>query len=138
LLVLGSGAVRLLHCDLVVEQDFLKADGYIFVCPENLGSMAGAMKECFDRLYYPLLDQLPGRPYLGMISAGSDGQGAARQMDRICTGWRLRKIDETFIACSDAQTTKQILAPKKLRPEQKARAMELAQTLTEGLALGIF
>lgn len=27
----------------------LAADGYLFCAPENLGSLSGAMKECFDR-----------------------------------------------------------------------------------------
>ena len=32
-----------------------------------------------------------GRAYATVISAGSDGTGAQRQIDRIATGWRLRR-----------------------------------------------
>ncbi len=55
--------------------DLLAADGYLFACPENLASMAGVMKDFFDRCYYPVLDRLNGRPYAAMICAGSDGEG---------------------------------------------------------------
>ena len=66
--------------------DLLAADGYLFACPENLASMAGAMKDFFDRSYYPVLERIEGRPYASMICAGSDGEGTARQMARIATG----------------------------------------------------
>jgi multimeric flavodoxin WrbA len=40
----------------------LNAHGYVFVTPETLGSMAGLMKDFFDRTYYAALDQINGRP----------------------------------------------------------------------------
>ena len=49
------------------------------------------MKEMFDRCYYPLLGRIEGRPYATLIAAGSDGRGAQAQIDRIVTGWRLRR-----------------------------------------------
>src|SRR3546814_475219 len=52
--------------------DLLDADGYLFCAPENLAALSGAMKEFFDRNYYPVLDRLNGRPYALMIAAGSD------------------------------------------------------------------
>jgi len=48
--------------------------------------MAGLMSYFFDRTYYPALDQINGRPYATLISAGSDGHNAARQVQRIATG----------------------------------------------------
>ncbi|EJL25544.1 NAD(P)H-dependent oxidoreductase, partial [Novosphingobium sp. AP12] len=68
-------------------QDLLAAQAYLFVCPENLGTMTGMMKEMFDRCYYPLLGRVEGRPYATAIAAGSDGRGAQTQIDRIVTGW---------------------------------------------------
>src|SRR5690606_14615563 len=64
--------------------DLLQADGFLFCAPENLAALSGAMKEFFDRCYYGALDQLNGRPYGVLISAGSDGSAAARQVERIC------------------------------------------------------
>ncbi|MFM7420258.1 MAG: flavodoxin family protein, partial [Alphaproteobacteria bacterium] len=85
----GNTAVGGLHATEAAPEDLLAADGYIFATPENLAAMAGVMKDFFDRCYYPLLDQIQGRPYATMICAGSDGTGAARQIARIATGWRL-------------------------------------------------
>src|SRR5262249_45751043 len=92
--------------------DVLGADGYIFAAPENLAAVAGLMKDFFDRMYYPALDQLNGRPYATLICAGSDGQNAARQIARIATGWRLRPIAAPIIVCTHAQTPEAVQAPK--------------------------
>ncbi len=109
--------------------DLLQADGYVFCAPENLASLSGQMKEFFDRNYYPVLDQLNGRPYVLMISAGSDGSGAARQAERICTGWRLTPAAPCLIVNTDAQTPQAILAPKTLTTRNQADCAELGGLL---------
>lgn len=116
----------------------LDAAGYFFVCPENLGSMSGEMKEMFDRSYYPLLGQVEGRPYATAIAAGSAGQGAEAQIDRIVTGWRLRRVAEPLIVNLHAQTPEAILAPKQVPQEDLDRCHELGAALVEGLRLGVF
>lgn len=121
--------VRRLAADDVHAQDLLNADGYVFCAPENLAGLSGAMKECFDRNYYAVLDSLNGRPYALMISAGTDGSGAARQAERICTGWRLRPIAPPYIVCTHAQTTQAILAEKQLDAQSLAQCKELGGTL---------
>ncbi|HBH44674.1 MAG TPA: flavodoxin, partial [Hyphomonas atlantica] len=73
-------------------EDLLNADGYLFAAPENLAALSGAMKEFFDRCYYPVLGKIEGRPYGLMICAGSDGENAAKQAARIATGWRLKQV----------------------------------------------
>jgi multimeric flavodoxin WrbA len=118
--------------------DVLAADGYIFVCPENLASMSGMMKDFFDRTYYPALGKIEGRPYAVMICAGSDGEGAARQIARISTGWRLRVIAEPLIICTHAQTPEAILAPKVITEADLAKCRDLGAALAQGLAMGIF
>lgn len=131
-------AVVGLHAAEAAHEDLLEADGYIFVTPENLASMAGVMKDFFDRSYYPLLDQIQGRPYATMICAGSDGTGAARQIARIATGWRLKPIAEPLIIITGAQTPEAIAAPKIISTADRARCEELGATFTAGLAAGIF
>lgn len=116
----------------------LQADGFLFATPENLGSMAGMLKDFFDRVYYPALDHLAGRPYASLICAGSDGQGAARQIARIATGWRLKAVAEPLIVLTQAQTPAAILARKQLPAPELARCRELGAALASGLALGIF
>jgi len=118
--------------------DVLVADGYLFACPENLGAMSGLMKDFFDRCYYPVLDRIQGRPYATLICAGSDGSNAARQIERIVTGWRLRPIAAPIIVCTHAQTPEEILKPKQISAIDLARCEELGATIAAGLALGIY
>jgi multimeric flavodoxin WrbA len=129
---------RLLHADEAGVADVLTADGYIFAAPEMLAALAGQMKWFFDRAYYPVLDRVNGRPYALLISAGSDGQGAVRQMTRIAAGWRLKAVAEPLIVCTHAQTPETILAPKTIGPENLQRCEETGQALAAGLAAGIF
>jgi multimeric flavodoxin WrbA len=118
--------------------DVLAADGYVFATPENLAGMAGMMKDFFDRTYYAALDRVNGRPYAVMICAGSDGSNAARQIERIATGWRLRRVAEPLIICTHAQTPEAIAAPKVIAEADLARCRELGAALAAGLAIGMF
>ena len=104
-------AVRLLHAAQAGPGDVLAADGYVFATPENLAAIAGLMKDFFDRCYYPVLGRIEGRPDATLICAGSDGSNAARQIERIATGWRLKPAAPPLIVCTHAQTPEAILAP---------------------------
>jgi len=130
--------VRSLCAEEAQAKDLLAADGYLFACPENLASMSGAMKEFFDRNYYPALERLNGRPYAALIAAGSDGAGAARQMARICAGWRLKPIAEPLIVGTHAQSPEAILADKTLGEADLQRCADLGAALAAGLAMGMF
>src|ERR1700681_1931457 len=134
----SSVAVRLLKAADTRADDVLWADGYIFATPENLAAMSGLMKDFFDRTYYPALDQLNGRPYATLICAGSDGQSAAQQIERIATGWRLKAIAAPLIVCTHAQTPAEILRPKQIPIADLQKCQELGASLADGLALGIF
>lgn len=116
----------------------LEADGLVFATPENLASMSGQLKDFFDRSYYAVLDQVNGRPYATLVCAGSDGQGAVRQIERIATGWRLRAVAEPVIVCTHAQTKEAILAPKQIAAPDLERCRALGEALATGLALGVF
>lgn len=134
----GSVAVRLLHANEVSPGDVLAADGYIFATPENLAAISGQMKDFFDRTYYPALDRINGRPYATLVCAGSDGSNAARQIERIATGWRLKPVAPPLIVCTHAQTPEEILRPKHIAADDLRRCEELGAGTAAGLALGIF
>ncbi len=119
-------------------EDVLGADGYVFITPENLASMSGMMKDFFDRTYYAALDRVAGRPYAVLVCAGSDGSNAVRQIERICTGWRLKPVSEAIIVCTHAQTPEAILAPKTIGADDLQRCEETGAAIAAGLALGIF
>ena len=118
--------------------DVLRADGFLFATPENLAAMSGALKDFFDRTYYAALDRLNGRPCAVMICAGTDGSAAARQIERIATGWRLRKVAESRIVCTHAQTPAAILAPKTIAEAELHACAEVGEALGHGLAMGLF
>jgi multimeric flavodoxin WrbA len=129
---------RLMQAAEAEPDDVLAADAYIFATPENLASMAGRMKDFFDRTYYPALDRINGRPYATLICAGSDGENAARQVARIVTGWRLRQVAAPLIVRTNAQTKQAILAPKQIGQADLSRCHEAGAALAAGLASGIF
>ncbi|MGN6356099.1 MAG: flavodoxin family protein [Novosphingobium sp.] len=133
-----AGRGRLSAADSAEPEELLMAGGYLFVCPENLATMSGAMKEMFDRAYYPLLGRIEGRAYATAIAAGSDGRGAQAQIDRIVMGWRLRRVADGLIVNLGAQTPETILAPKHVPSSDLERCRDLGAALAEGLALGLF
>jgi multimeric flavodoxin WrbA len=134
----GEAETVLLKAEDAAPEDLLAAGGYIFAAPENLAVLSGPMKDLFDRCYHPLLDRIQGRPFALMVCAGTDGQGAMRQMRRIATGWRLREVAEPVLVLTGAQTPEAILAPKHLTEAQLAPCRELGAALAAGLTLGIF
>ena len=134
----AGGAAMSIAAANATADDLLTADAYAFVCPENLGSMSGVMKDLFDRTYYPLLGQIEGRAYATAIAAGSGGQGAQAQLDRIVTGWRLRRVAEPLIVNFAVQTPEAILARKSLSTGAREACHDLGAAMAEGLRLGIF
>ena len=130
--------VSLRHAIQANEGDLLGADGYIFATPENLAMMSGLMKDFFDRTYYAVLDRIAGRPYGTLVCAGTDGENAARQIQRIARGWRLKPVSDPIIVCTRAETPEAILAPKAIGDLDLNRCKELGAALAAGLALGLY
>lgn len=131
-------STRMLKAEEAGPDDLLEASGYLFCAPENLASLSGPMKDFFDRCYYPVLGQIEGRGYAQMICAGSDGEGAARQLARIAQGWRLKPVQDPLIICTHAQSAEDILATKTLSAQELAPCRELGQAMAAGLSMGVF
>ena len=121
--------------------DIFQSDGYLFCAPENLASASGEMLEFFHRSYYQLFDDhdtslLTGRPYGLAIAAGNDGTNAAKQIERICRGWRLRSVEETFIHRNGLPQDKEsILMPKVCNSYARERCEQLGGLVAATLLL---
>jgi len=121
-----------------VADDVLMADAVVFATPETLASMSGAMKDFFDRSYYPLLGRCEGKPYALLVCAGSDGYPTIAQLRRVALGLRLKEVAEPLLVRTHAQMAEAILAAKAVPETELARGRELGALLAAGLELGVF
>lgn len=134
----GGDRTRLIRAADAQASDVLSAAALLFVCPENLAALSGEMKEFFDRCYYPVLGRVEGKAYATAVAAGSDGENATRQIDRIATGWRLRRVADPLICNFSAQTPEEILSDKVMTESQQSQCHDLGAALAAGIAMGVF
>jgi multimeric flavodoxin WrbA len=106
--------------------DLLWAHALLIGTPEHFGYMSGAVKDFFDRTFYPSQGKVEGLPYAIFVSAGNDGTGAVSSIDRIAIGYKWKQIAEPVI--EKGEITEAALH----------RCKELGQTVAAGLTLGIF
>lgn len=107
-------------------EDVLTCHGIAIGSPEYFGTMAGMIKDFFDRTYKSTHEKKIGLPYVVFVCAGNDGRGAIAQIERLAAGYKWEKV----------------LAPIRIvgSPTQHdfEAIEELGQTMAAGLDFGIF
>ena len=106
--------------------EVLAADAIILGTTENFGYMSGAMKDFFDRIYYPCLKKTESLPFAMFIRAGNDGLGARSSIERIAKGLAWKQVQEPLI-CSGAWQDAFL-----------DQCEELGMTMAAGLEAGFF
>jgi len=124
---LGDGVILSARPALACGADeLLQAHGLLLGTPEHFGYMSGALKDFFDRTFYPTEGRTAGLPYALLVSAGTDGTGTVRAVERIATGYGWSAVSAPLIVVGDPDAT------------ALERARELGATLAAGVAAGIF
>jgi multimeric flavodoxin WrbA len=118
--------LRLLPALQANTDDLLWAQGLLIGTPEHFGYMSGAVKDFFDRTFYPTEGKTEGMPYAIFVSAGNDGTGAVSSIERIVLGYKWKSIATPLIVRGDIDAT------------VRAQCIELGQTMAAGLSAGIF
>lgn len=121
----GTEVVLRRASDATLE-DLLDCAGLALGTPENFGYMSGALKDFFDRTYYPSQGKVFRKPYVVFISAGNDGSGALASIERIALGYKFKKVYEPVI--SKGEVTEDVLA----------MCRELGEILAGGCDAGIY
>ena len=106
-------------------QDIKTAHAIIIGTTENLGYMAGLVKDVFDRCYYECLESTQGLPYAFYVRAGNDGTGTRRAIESIAAGLRWRLVQEPLICKGD------------FTEEFISQCEELGMSMAAGLETGI-
>ena len=105
--------------------DVLRADAIILGTTENFGYMSGALKDFFDRIYYPCLDKTEAMPFALYIRAGLDGTGTKIAVGKITTGLNWKAVQEPIILHGDYKS--------EFEEQCEALGMLMAASLEAGI-----
>ena len=110
----------------VIASDVLSCSAIIIGTTENFGYMSGQIKDFFERIYYPCLNNTDALPWALYVKAGLDGTGATKSVEKIVTGLKWKPVQEP------------VLLRGAFQEEFMDNCEALGAGMAEGLKLGIF
>ena len=122
----GDVTARLCSPFEITSVDLAAIDGLLLGTTENIGYMAGATKDMFDRCYNDWLGRYEGLPVGIYIRAGLDGTATRRALEAIVGAQRWRLVAPPLILHGDWSNS----FPGEVE--------ELAMGMAAGLDAGIF
>lgn len=122
----GALSARLLSPFDVTAPDLLEADAVLIGTTENIGYMAGATKDMFDRCYNDWLGRHEALPVGIYIRAGLDGTATRRALEGIVGAQRWRLVAPPLILHGDWSDS------------YPGEVEKLAMGMAAGLDAGIF
>ena len=98
-----------LECELkspfeTQASDVLNASALILFTTENFGYMSGALKDFFERIYYPCRERPmlnEAKPFALVIKAGLDGTGTDIAVHKIIKGLQWKEVHPTLLCKGD-------------------------------------
>ena len=106
--------------------DLLHCRAIAIGSPEYFGTMAGMIKDFFDRTFVVAEERTIGLPFVLLVCAGNDGRGALVQMERIIAGYKWRQaLEHARIVGTPTE-------------EDGQRIEEMGHALAAGVGMGIF
>ncbi|MCM8768202.1 MAG: NAD(P)H-dependent oxidoreductase [Candidatus Omnitrophica bacterium] len=84
--------------------DLLWSDGLVIGSGDYFSYIAGALKDFFDRTFYPSRGKVEGKPYFAFLTHGGGGK-AITSLESIAESFKFRKVQEPVLlkGCPDTQ-----------------------------------
>ena len=124
-----EGAKSVSGVDIVLKkafdatlEDLLGCDAIGLGSADYFSYISGALKDFFDRTYYPSQGKVTGKPYAAFATGGRGGEKALEVLDRICGSFKFKKTVDG-VAVAGAPTS-----------EDLARCKEAGKNLANAVA----
>ncbi len=102
-------------------EDLVSSSGIAIGSPDYFSYMAGAVKDFFDRTFYPAQGKVTGKPCVLFVSAGGGGKAGLNSLKRICESFKFKQIGEVAAA---GKPSSGVIAECEKLGEQLANAVE--------------